>query len=166
MDATVQNLIIQDATAQGVDPNLALAVAQQESGGNQNAVSSAGAIGVMQLMPSSFPGVNIYDLATNISTGVSYLRQQLSSFGDTAKALAAYNAGPGAVAQAVASGGADWLSRLPSETRSYVSSILSKVGSSVASAAGSVVSAALPSVSIGAGLVALGAAAVYFLFLD
>jgi Transglycosylase SLT domain len=94
----------------------------QESGGNASAISSAGAVGLFQLMPSSFPGVNIQDPVTNIDTGVAYLAQLLNQYnGDTSLALAAYNAGPGNVAKY---GG------IPpfSETQNYVASILSAIG--------------------------------------
>jgi len=97
------NSIEKAAVQYGVDPRLAIAVAKSESGLAANAVSSAGAIGIMQLMPetASAMGVkDIYDVQQNISGGVRYLRQMLDLFGgDTDKAIAAYNAGPNAVAQ-------------------------------------------------------------------
>ena len=83
-----------------VDPRLVAAVAQTESGGSQDAVSPAGAIGVMQLMPDTAAGlgVNPYDKAQNIEGGAKYLRQMMDTFGgDVQKAVAAYNAGPQAV---------------------------------------------------------------------
>lgn len=83
-----------------LDPRLAAAVAQTESGGDQSAVSPAGAVGVMQLMPetASSLGVNPYDKQQNIEGGVKYLRQMMDTFGgDVQKAVAAYNAGPQAV---------------------------------------------------------------------
>lgn len=83
-----------------VDPRLAAAVAQTESGGNQDAVSPVGAVGVMQLMPETAAalGVNPYDKQQNIEGGVKYLRQMMDAFGgDVRKAVAAYNAGPQAV---------------------------------------------------------------------
>lgn len=83
-----------------VDPRLAAAVAQTESGGNQDAVSPVGAVGVMQLMPETAAalGVNPYDKQQNIEGGVKYLRQMMEAFGgDVRKAVAAYNAGPQAV---------------------------------------------------------------------
>ena len=92
-------LITSTAQAKGVDPTLALAVAQQESPGlRQDRVSPAGAIGIMQLMPDTARtlGVNPYDAASNITGGVSYLAEMLKRYnGDTARALAGYNAGPG-----------------------------------------------------------------------
>ena len=86
----------------GVDPNLVFAMMQQESGFRRNAVSNKGAGGLLQLMPGTFAqmrvGGNRFDPRQNIEAGIKYLRQQLETFnGDTALALAAYNAGPGAV---------------------------------------------------------------------
>ena len=106
----------------GVPPALALSVMQQESGGNASAVSSAGAVGLFQLMPSSFPGQNIQDPTTNIDLGVGYLAQLLNQYnGDISLALAAYNAGPGNVAKY---GG---IPPFP-ETQNYVASILASLG--------------------------------------
>ena len=95
------NSLIKEAAARyQVDPRLVDAVAQTESGGNQEAVSPAGAVGVMQLMPETAAGlgVNPYDKRQNIEGGAKYLRQMMDIFGgDVQKAVAAYNAGPQAV---------------------------------------------------------------------
>lgn len=95
------NSLIKEAAARyQVDPRLVAAVAQTESGGNQEAVSPAGAVGVMQLMPETAAGlgVNPYDKRQNIDGGAKYLRQMMDTFGgDVQKAVAAYNAGPQAV---------------------------------------------------------------------
>jgi soluble lytic murein transglycosylase-like protein len=95
---------IQDAArTHGVDPRLVTAIARRESAFNPNAVSRVGAQGVMQLMPSTarFLGVkNSFDARENIFGGTRYLRTLLDTFnGDLDLALAAYNAGPGAVAK-------------------------------------------------------------------
>ena len=89
------------ARTHGVDPRLVAAVARRESAWNQNAVSRAGACGIMQLMPDTarYLGVsNVFDARENILGGTRYLRTLLDTFnGDLDLTLAAYNAGPGAV---------------------------------------------------------------------
>jgi soluble lytic murein transglycosylase-like protein len=93
--------ITQAATANGVDPALLAGLVKQESGFNSNAGSGAGARGLTQLMPGTASGLgvtNILDPVQNLNGGAKYLKQQLDTFGgDVTKALAAYNAGPGAV---------------------------------------------------------------------
>jgi len=129
-------LISTIASAAGVNPNLAVSVAKQESGLNPQAVnSSSGAIGMMQLMPGTAAtlGVNPHDVTQNIQGGIHYLRQQLTNFGDEAKALAAYNWGPQHVTNAVERWGANWLSHAPAETQHYVSSIMAHAGISTSS---------------------------------
>ncbi len=96
----IENLIKDTAKKYGVDPELALKVAKIESNLNQQAVSSKGAIGVMQLMPETAKmlGVNPYNLEENIKGGIAYLKYLIDKYnGDIDLALAAYNAGPKAV---------------------------------------------------------------------
>lgn len=96
----MQNLIVKIAQEEGVDPAVALAMAQQESGFNPKAISEAGAIGVMQLMPATAKelGVDPYNTEQNIRGGLRYLKQQMKTFDNSlSKALAAYNAGAGSV---------------------------------------------------------------------
>ena len=96
----IDELIRDAAEKYGVDPRLVAAIAEVESNGNQYAISSAGAIGVMQLMPGTANalGVNPYVEAENIEGGAKYISQMLTTFnGDVRRAVAAYNAGPGAV---------------------------------------------------------------------
>lgn len=108
----------------GISPTIFRRLIRQESGGNQGAVSPAGAIGRTQLMPATAEalGVNPHDPIGNLVGGARYLRQQLDHFGGNYhKALAAYNAGPGAVEKY---GGVPPYA----ETQNYVRSILSGAG--------------------------------------
>lgn len=116
----VRALITQAAYRYGVDPNLALALARRESAFNPAAVSSAGAIGVMQLMPATAAGLGVdpYNLEQNIDGGIRYLKSLLDRFGDAGQALAAYNAGPTRVVE----------NRVPSSTWAYVRDILAAWG--------------------------------------
>lgn len=101
-DAGLNDEIVAAAQEFNVDPALVAAVAQAESNGRQSALSGVGAIGVMQLMPDTAAslGVDPYNRKENIRGGAKYLRQMLDTFGgDLRKAVAAYNAGPGAVKQ-------------------------------------------------------------------
>jgi soluble lytic murein transglycosylase-like protein len=89
------------ATANGIDPALLAGLVKQESGFNPSAGSPAGARGLTQLMPGTAAGLgvnNVLDPVQSLNGGAKYLKQQLDAFGgDVTKALAAYNAGPGAV---------------------------------------------------------------------
>jgi len=89
------------ARRHGIPPNLFLRLVQQESGWNPRAVSNKGAIGLAQLMPATarYLGVDPYDVDENLDGGARYLSEQFRKFGTWRLALAAYNAGPGAVEQ-------------------------------------------------------------------
>jgi hypothetical protein len=83
-----------------VEPDLARAVMRMESGGNPNAISHAGAMGLMQLMPSTAKGLGVdpKDPERNLEGGIKYLSQLADKYnGDYVKTLAAYNAGPSRV---------------------------------------------------------------------
>ncbi len=97
---TTEEMLTSAAKRHGVDPRLVKAVAIAESNMNQNEISEVGAIGVMQLMPETAEGlgVNPYDEQENIEGGTIFLKRMLDKFdGDVRLAVAAYNAGPGAV---------------------------------------------------------------------
>lgn len=89
------------ARQHNVPEDLFLRLVQQESGWNTNALSVKGAIGLAQLMPGTAQalGVNPHDIRQNLEGGARYLRTQYNTFGTWELALAAYNAGPGAVQQ-------------------------------------------------------------------
>lgn len=89
------------AVRHSVPADLFLRLIQQESGWNPNARSVKGALGLAQLMPDTARGLGVDPLipAQNLDGGARYLRAQYDTFGTWRLALAAYNAGPGAVAQ-------------------------------------------------------------------
>src|SRR5471032_1321173 len=97
----IDALVQQNAATWQVDPSLVKAIIANESGFNANATSSVGAQGLMQLMPATAQGVGVkdsYDPAQNVAGGTRYLKGLLDRFhGDMKLAVAAYNAGPGAV---------------------------------------------------------------------
>jgi len=109
--------IVQSAARHNVDPNLVRSVVKVESNFNPNAVSRKGAMGLMQLMPSTARSLNVsnpFDPEQNVDAGVRHLKRLLESYGgDIRLSLAAYNAGSRAVARS---------SGVPrfAETRNYV----------------------------------------------
>jgi soluble lytic murein transglycosylase len=135
--------IKQNAAVYELDPLLIAAIIRVESNYKPDAVSSKGAVGVMQLMPQTadwilkqddFGGLTVEDVSSQVNAGITlgswYVKELQRQFdGNTAAALAAYNAGPGKVRQWLASGA--WngdeqkLSDIPyGETRHYVQRVI------------------------------------------
>jgi len=123
--AQIDRFIDEAAARHHVDPNLVRALVKVESNFNPKAVSSKGAMGLMQLMPATarmYDVRNPFDAAQNVDAGVRHLKGLLENFGgDVRLSLAAYNAGQGAVQR---SGG------IPpyTETRNYVKRITNLMG--------------------------------------
>jgi hypothetical protein len=113
------SLARQAANDSGIPEDLFFRLIRQESGWKQNISSGAGAQGLTQLMPGTadYLGVDYRDPVQNLQGGARYLREQFDTFGDWKLALAAYNAGPGAVKKY---GGVPPYE----ETQNYVNSIL------------------------------------------
>lgn len=121
----VERSIRQAAARYNLSPELIRAVILAESGFNARAVSPAGAQGLMQLMPETASELGVadpFDIRQNIDGGARYLRQMLDRFGGRLEtALAAYNAGPGAVEK--------YDGRVPyAETRDYVRRVMRFAG--------------------------------------
>ncbi len=125
-NATYWDIAWQAATYYGINPNLFERQINQESGFNPWALSPAGAEGIAQFMPATAAsmGVNPWDPVSSLWGAARLMAQLNNQFGNYAMALAAYNAGPGAVQYAIKAGGNSWYYYLPYETRNYVSVIM------------------------------------------
>ena len=129
--SSYDDLIAAASSRYGIDPSLVKSVIQAESSFRPDAVSSAGAKGLMQLMDGTARGLGVtdsFDPAQNIDAGTRYLSYLLRKYdGNAATALAAYNAGPGTVDRLGLRSNEDVsarLAELPSETQSYIRKVL------------------------------------------
>jgi soluble lytic murein transglycosylase-like protein len=106
-----------------------------ESGGDPNAVSSAGAQGLFQLMPATqkqFNVTNWRDPTQQANAAAMYMQQLLAKYqGNYAEALAAYNWGPGNEDKDIAKYGNKWMMHAPKETQGYVQNIAQRLGVTV-----------------------------------
>lgn len=119
----------------GIPEHWIVAVLRAESAGDVRAVSTAGAMGLMQVMPDTWAGLRVrhglgrdpYDPRDNILAGAAYLREMFDRYGNVAAMLAAYNAGPGRYDEYLATG-----RTLPAETRAYIAALAPILGGAVA----------------------------------
>ncbi|WP_425349319.1 lytic transglycosylase domain-containing protein [Consotaella salsifontis] len=120
----------------GVPERWIRAVLRAESAGDVRVISSAGAMGLMQVMPDTWAGLRVryrlgrdpYEPRDNIMAGTAYLREMWDRYGNVAAMLAAYNAGPGRYDEYLATGRV-----LPAETRAYVAALVPVLGGAAAS---------------------------------
>lgn len=139
-DAPVAQAVLRDPNAPhvaeaalrfGIPEHWIRAVLRAESAGDLRAVSSAGAIGLMQIMPDTWTGLrqryrlgrDPFDRRDNILAGAAYLREMFDRYGNVAAMLAAYNAGPGRYDEYLSGG-----RNLPAETRAYVTALAPLLG--------------------------------------
>ena len=119
----------------GLPSRLLARQAKQESNYDPGAYNRAsGARGMMQIIPRWHPNVNVSDLdpTDDIFYAGKYMRENYNAFGTWARALAAYNWGPGNVRTAIRANPSRWLDTAPKETRNYVYDILGDLGIGVA----------------------------------
>ena len=119
----------------GIPEHWIRAVLRAESAGDVRAISSAGAMGLMQVMPDTWAGLRVryrlgrdpYEPRDNIMAGTAYLREMWDRYGNVTAMLAAYNAGPGRYDEYLATGRV-----LPAETRAYVAALVPSLGGATA----------------------------------
>ena len=129
--SSIDQAIANASRKYGVDANLIKAVIKQESDFNPNSTSSAGAEGLMQLMPGTASELGVtdpYNVDQNVDGGTKYLKEMLNMYGNCKElALAAYNAGSGTL-QSRGVSSVSGISKLPYETRDYVQKVMQYYG--------------------------------------
>ncbi len=130
-DSSFDAWIQKAASSNGLDPALIRAVIQTESGFRTDAQSSAGAQGLMQLMPSTAKSLGVtdsFDPQQNIEAGTRYLSNLVNRFGDLRLALAAYNTGPSRISKLNISDpdNASEYAKISERVRGYVNKVLTR----------------------------------------
>jgi hypothetical protein len=140
MSFPASHFIAKGVPSAAVPGGLAGAVEQVESGGNPNAVSSKGALGLMQIMPDTWKDLAAADPtlgndptnpAASRRAGAEYLNQLFARYHDWSKAVAAYNMGPAALDNDIAGHGDAWRQFLPQETSAYLTKVSAANGGSL-----------------------------------
>lgn len=130
---SLESAIQSKAHTYNIDANLVKAVIKAESNFNSSAVSGAGAIGLMQLMPATAKALGVenpYDAIQNMDGGIRYLKTQIENFGGNVKmGLAAYNCGPAKLKSLNITNIDDpvQFAKLPKETQNYINKIMSYI---------------------------------------
>lgn len=131
IDYRINNAISISAKKYGIDENLIKAIIKVESNFNVNAKSSAGAKGLMQIMPSNYNHLGITDpfnIEQNINGGTKLLKEYMDKYdGNVKMALMAYNGGPGRMKNRGVKSEDD-LYKMPKETQNYVSKVMKYYG--------------------------------------
>lgn len=128
---SLESAIQSKSKTYNIDANLVKAVIKSESNFNSSAVSGAGAIGLMQLMPATAKALGVenpYDALQNMDGGIRYLKTQIDNFGGNVKmGLAAYNCGPSKLKSLNITDIDDpnQFAKLPKETQNYINKIMS-----------------------------------------
>lgn len=125
----INNAVEQASQKYGVDPSFIKAIIGQESGFHPNAVSGAGAEGLMQLMPKTAESLGVenpFDVLQNIDGGTKYIKKLIDGFGGNKElALAAYNGGVGRMNRLGVDNTGE-INRMPAETQNYVAKVMKK----------------------------------------
>jgi soluble lytic murein transglycosylase-like protein len=122
----IESLIRALAPGHSLEPDVAIRQCEAESSFDPTAKSSCGALGLFQLMPATAAWLKVdpLDWRANVAGGLRYMGMLQHQYGSFAKALAAYNWGPGHLNKLLAEHPADWRAHLPAETAHYLTRIL------------------------------------------